>query len=73
MNSSLLENYLSRDELARELGRSTRTITRMTFQVGGIPHIQLGNRVLYRRDSVLAWLVARETVPQPQRTRGRRR
>jgi excisionase family DNA binding protein len=67
--TDILTGYLSRDELARELRVSARTVTRWTFQIGGIPHLKVGLRTLYRRESVLAWLVAREQ--QPTRTKRR--
>ncbi len=61
--------WIGRDDLAKELKVSVRTLTRWTFAVDGIPHAILGNRTLYRRESVRAWLAARET--KPARRRGR--
>jgi hypothetical protein len=66
----LLSNYLSRDDLAREFGIVPRTISRWTREPDGIPSITIGNRRLYRRESVLAWLEAREQ--RPSRTKRRR-
>lgn len=66
----ILSAYLTRDALSRELDISPRTISRWTFQPNGIPHITLGNRTLYRRESVLAWLEAQEQ--RPSRTKRRR-
>lgn len=59
--AKLLEDLLSRKGLAGELGVCERTIIRWQNRPGGIPHIKLGNRVLYRRESVEAWLKAGET------------
>jgi hypothetical protein len=67
--NGVLAGYVSRDDLARELGVSPRTVTRWTFQLGGIPHLAVGNRTLYRRESVTAWLAAREE--KPSRTKRR--
>lgn len=56
----VLAAYVSRDNLARELNVSPRTVTRWTYQVDGIPHLTIGLRTLYRRESVLQWLADRE-------------
>jgi excisionase family DNA binding protein len=71
-HEGVLAGYISRDDLARELGVSPRTITRWTFHPGGIPHLAIGNRTLYRRESVTAWLAARETRPERIRRTGDR-
>jgi len=59
----ILESFISRDDLAVELGVSTRTLTRWTFQPNGIPHVEIGNKTLYLRSSVTAWLESREQRP----------
>jgi hypothetical protein len=65
----VLAGYLSRDDLAREFNVSPRTVTRWTFQVDGLPYLELGNRTLYERASVLAWLAARCRQAQPTKRR----
>lgn len=56
----LLEGYLTKVELAAELGRCPRTIERLMNQPDGIPYVKVGNATLFKEDSVMAWLAARE-------------
>jgi predicted DNA-binding transcriptional regulator AlpA len=53
--------YLTRQELAVELGVSERTIWRWDSARTGPPRTTLGRRVVYRRDGVREWLLGRET------------
>jgi predicted DNA-binding transcriptional regulator AlpA len=55
--------YLTRSELAAELGVSERTIWRWDNARVGPPRTTLGRRILYRREGVTKWLKDRE-VPQ---------
>lgn len=64
---AILDDYLTRDELASELNVTKRTLIRWQNQADGLPFIILGRRVLYRRASVLSWLQGRETRPNPRR------
>jgi hypothetical protein len=68
--TAILEEYLTRSELARELRVAERTIIRYQNQPDGLPRTTVGGRVLYRRSSVLAWLQSNES--QPKQRRGRR-
>lgn len=56
----VLDDYLSRRELAEELGVAERTVYRWHLAGEGPPITKLGMRVLYRRSAVTAWLEARE-------------
>ena len=47
-------------QAARMLGISERTLFTLV-RSGGMPHIRIGRRVLFRRASLDAWLHARET------------
>lgn len=50
------DKLLTKKELARELGLSTKTIER--WQKKGLPVVRLGTKYLrYQYDSVIAWLV----------------
>jgi len=63
--SSPLADYLTKDQLARQLGRSTRTIDRWHTQRIGPRRTKVGNKlVLFSKKSVLEWLErqAEETV-----------
>jgi hypothetical protein len=65
----LLENYLDRRSLARQLGVSERSVFRYENQPDGLPSLLLGGRRMYKLDSVRAWLERRERKPNPTRRR----
>lgn len=70
MNTSLFEDYLTRERLARELGKTTRTIDRWYMLRKGPAVTRVGNRRLYHIDDVRSWLKA-QRLEMPAR-RGRR-
>ncbi len=65
--TSLLDDYLTRDELAAELRVTTRTVIRWQNMPDGVPYVELGGRTLYRRSSVRAWIESHEKRPNPRR------
>jgi len=68
---ALLVDYLTRAELARELGCSERTIARYGVLPDGLPYLFIGGRKRYRISAVRDWLARREHHPNPVR-RGRK-
>jgi Helix-turn-helix domain len=58
----VLADYMTRAQLALELGIHERTLIRWSAYGDGPPVTKLGNRVLYRRTSFAAWLAKREGV-----------
>jgi predicted DNA-binding transcriptional regulator AlpA len=58
--SIVLEGYLRRKELAKELGCSARTIDRMHALRQGPPRVHVGRTILYNIQSVRDWLRSRE-------------
>jgi hypothetical protein len=52
--------YLTPQSLAKNLDVSVRTLDRWHVQRIGPPRTTIGRTVLYRRESVTAWLRARE-------------
>src|ERR1022692_1849033 len=56
----VLEGFLSREELAQQLGLSLRTIDRWEAQRKGPPRVCVGRTILYNIDSVREWLINRE-------------
>jgi phage terminase Nu1 subunit (DNA packaging protein) len=73
-SANLLEDYLEKHELADALDTSTRTVDRWETARTGPPRTLVGRRVLYRRESVMRWLLERERVVEDdRRARGRRR
>jgi hypothetical protein len=57
---SILDDYVTPKELARELGINPITLVRWHMARIGPPRTKMGRRVLYRRVSVQEWLVAQE-------------
>ena len=58
--SSPIDDYISRDELARQLGKSVRTLDRWYTMRIGPPRTKVGKSVLYRKASVAKWLEQHE-------------
>ena len=56
----LLEGWMTRDELAAELGVSVDTLARWETCRTGPALARVGRRVLYRHAAVLEWLESRE-------------
>ena len=56
----VLAEYMTRAELAAELGICTRTLIRWAAQGEGPPITHVGMRPLYKRASVQAWLAGLE-------------
>jgi hypothetical protein len=56
----LLSEYFTQAEAATELKVSERTLDRWQRLRAGPPITRLGRRILYRRSSLQAWLLARE-------------
>lgn len=61
---------LEADDVARYIGMTADWAYR-EVRAGRMPHIRLGRYVRFRRESIDAWLVARERGPAAVRTRSR--
>jgi hypothetical protein len=59
-SQSILEEFLTKEGLAAELGRNPRTLDRWEALGMGPPRTHVGRKILYRRASVQKWLVAQE-------------
>ena len=70
-SGGLLGGWISRLELALELGLTVDTLRRWEAQRFGPPCVRAGRKVYYRRDAVHDWLQLQE-VPSPRRAGGRR-
>jgi phage terminase Nu1 subunit (DNA packaging protein) len=70
--NSLLTEYVTKDELAEALGRSTRTLDRWADLRIGPPRTRAGRRVLYNRVRVTEWLDS-HTEEMPRDGLGRER
>jgi helix-turn-helix protein len=60
LSQPILEDFLTKQELAAELGRNMRTLDRWEALGIGPPRTLLGRKILYRRMSVRRWLAAQE-------------
>ena len=69
--AGLLGGWISRLDLALELGVTVDTLRRWEAQRFGPPCVRAGRKVYYRRDAVHDWLQLQE-VPSPRRAGGRR-
>ncbi len=71
----LQDDFFTREELAAELGVTTRTVARWQVLRIGPPITPVGRRILYRKSSLASWLAAQESKSaRPQRAaRNRRR
>jgi hypothetical protein len=64
---AILSDFLTKQELAAELGREMRTLDRWDTLGIGPPRTHVGRKVLYRRASVQRWLASQERHVQPSR------
>jgi hypothetical protein len=62
--NSILNEYLTKAELAAQLHRSIRSLDRWALTGDGPPCIRIGRRSLYRRAAVVEWLRSLETTPR---------
>jgi hypothetical protein len=73
MPTTLMSGWISRTELAHQLGVSEDTLRRWDTAHSGPPCIRAGRKIFYRRSSVLNWLEEQETsAPRRKRAGGRR-
>lgn len=70
--AGVLAGWITRNELARELGITTDTLGRWAAQRKGPAYIKAGRKIFYRRDVVRAWLQSEEVQPVKPTRRGRR-
>ena len=70
-SAGLLGGWISRLDLAQELGVTVDTMRRWEAQRFGPPCVRAGRKVYYRRDAVHDWLQLQE-VPSPRRAGARR-
>jgi len=61
--SSILDDYMNEAECGAELGIAPITLAIWRMQKKGPPITRLGRRILYRKESVRAWLASQEGPP----------
>ncbi|WP_375569788.1 helix-turn-helix domain-containing protein [Seohaeicola saemankumensis] len=69
----LLGGWISRSELALQLGVSEDTLRRWDVLRSGPPCVRAGRKVFYRRATVLEWLEEQETTVSRRKRYGGRR
>ena len=70
----LLDGYMSREEVAKELGVNPRTLDRWHQMREGPPRTRIGKKVVYARTDVAGWIEAnREATPDAGKIRRRSR
>ena len=73
-NEPILSEFLTKEQLAAELGRNVRTLDRWAALGIGPPRTYVGRKTLYKRPSAVRWLAAQEqaaghsTPPEPTQT-----
>ncbi len=72
MSEELLDGYISREQLAKELGKALRTIDRWETRRIGPPRVVIGRMILYRKETVREWLLSREQQRNGGSPRSRR-
>jgi hypothetical protein len=68
---NLLADWISREQLARELGLTADTLARWEARRQGPPCTRIGRKTLYRRVAVQDWIRAQEQVHPVRKSRGR--
>jgi hypothetical protein len=68
---SLLAGYLREDELAKELGRSTKTLARWRALRVGPPSVRNGREFWYDMAAARAWLAAGGSLRKSGRSKTR--
>ncbi|MGN8157101.1 helix-turn-helix transcriptional regulator [Salinisphaera sp. SWV1] len=61
-DTSVLADYYTRDELAAELGKTTRTLARWAWLRTGPRQTRVGNRIYYHQNDVRDWLQKQKEV-----------
>ena len=60
MSLAVLENYLSREEFARQVGKDVRTVIRWELQRRAPKRTKIGRSVYYSKRAVEQWLSEQE-------------
>jgi hypothetical protein len=69
---TIMSDFFTREELARELRKSVRTIHRWEAEGCAPPHTTIGGEKLFPRKALLKWLENGGTAQPVRRTRRRR-
>lgn len=64
MQTDILKDYISRDDLAAKIGKSVKTLVRWELDGKGPPVTRIGRDVFYSIPSFEKWLKAQEREAQ---------
>ena len=70
---ALMSGWISRTDLAHQLGVTEDTLRRWNAKRSGPPCIRAGRKTFYRRETVLDWLEEQETHGHQRKRWGGRR
>jgi transcriptional regulator with XRE-family HTH domain len=70
--TSVLDGWLTREELGTQLGLSPSTLKRWEGSRTGPPCVRVGRRIVYRLEAVRDWLLEQEARKQPSKSGSRR-
>jgi hypothetical protein len=70
--TSVLDGWLTREELGAQLGLSPSTLKRWEGSRTGPPCVRLGRRIVYRLEAVRDWLREQEARKQRSKSGGRK-
>lgn len=59
--AAVLDDYMTREQLAVEIGLQPKTLAKWANMRKGPPLVKVGRKVFYRKDAVQAWLKSNET------------
>jgi len=62
-NDSIKSPVLEKNQAAKFLGISVRTLSRMHAEGKGPPRVKYGRRVVYLKDSLMQWVISQEVGP----------
>jgi hypothetical protein len=71
-STAVLDGYVTRENLAAQLGKSMRTIDRWEQHRAGPPRVLVGKTIFYRVESVRDWLLSCEQRRGEPRRRRRK-
>lgn len=64
VNGVFLDEYMTQEQLANEIGCSVRTLQRLQAKRTGPARIKVGRKVMYKKETVTRWLDDQEERPR---------
>jgi hypothetical protein len=67
--TSVLDDFVEEQQLAREFGCCTATVRRYRRGVDGLPHVKIAGKVMFDRRDIAEWIERRKVRKNPTRRR----